>query len=94
LRQITEILTGIQDYRSFGPEAQEISGVCFDSRQASADNVFIAVKGTRVDGHAFIPDAIKRGCTAIVCETLPDKTIPDICYIQVQNAGYALGVRE
>ncbi len=92
LKQINDILTGIQDYRSTGPTDREITGVCFDSRKADAGNVFIAVKGTRADGHDFIRDAISKGCTAIVCETLPEKTVPDICYIQVKNAGFALGI--
>lgn len=70
----------------------EITGICFDSRQAAAGNIFIAVKGTRVDGHDFIQDAISKGCTAIVCETLPEKTAQEICYIRVEDAGYALGL--
>ncbi|MBL7113729.1 MAG: UDP-N-acetylmuramoyl-L-alanyl-D-glutamate--2,6-diaminopimelate ligase [Bacteroidales bacterium] len=92
MKQITDILTGIQNYRSIGPTDMEITGICFDSRQAAAGNIFIAVKGTRVDGHDFIQDAISKGCTAIVCETLPGKTAQEICYIRVEDAGYALGL--
>lgn len=92
MKQITDILTGIQNYRSIGPTDMEITGICFDSRQAAAGNIFIAVKGTRVDGHDFIQDAISKGCTAIVCETLPEKTAQEICYIRVEDAGYALGL--
>ena len=55
-------------------------------------NIFVAVSGTRSDGHDFIRDAVAGGCTAVVCENLPGKTEKDICYVQVENSEYALGV--
>ena len=92
MKKVADILSGIQDYQSTGPTDLEITGVCFDSRKVVAGNIFVAVRGTRVDGHDFIHDAIAGGCTAVVCETLPDKREKEICYIRVESAGYALGV--
>ena len=46
-----------------GPEEQrnfEVTGVVIDSRKAEAGNLFVAIKGERVDGHTFI-DAVWTG---------------------------------
>ena len=45
--------------------AAEISGIAVDSRKVIPGDVFIATSD-RVDGHKYIPDAIKRGAAAII----------------------------
>src|SRR6476469_8887692 len=47
----------------------EITGITDDSRQVQPGNVFVAYRGVEADGHRYIPDAIKRGAAAIVCES-------------------------
>ncbi|MEW6291153.1 MAG: UDP-N-acetylmuramoyl-L-alanyl-D-glutamate--2,6-diaminopimelate ligase [Thermodesulfobacteriota bacterium] len=44
----------------------EICGVMDDSRKVSAGMLFVAVAGSRVDGHRFIADAVARGCAAVL----------------------------
>ena len=65
---------------------KNITELKYDSREVEKDNMFIAVSGFEVDGHQFIPQAIKNGATAIVTE----KDIPqyenDITYIKVNNS--------
>ena len=68
-----------------------INGLAIDSRKVGAGSCFIAVKGSAVDGHAFIDNAIERGATAIVCETLPSAIIENITYVQVENSAAAAG---
>lgn len=46
----------------------EISGITEDSREVRPGWLFVAVPGTRLDGHDFIADAARRGATAIVAE--------------------------
>ena len=54
-----------------------ISGVNIDSRRIEKDHLFIAVKGTQVDGHSFIDKAISQGATAVlVCDPIPE-VIPE-----------------
>ncbi len=43
-----------------------ITGVSYDSRAVQPGHVFVAIKGTHVDGHRFIPQTIQRGAAAIV----------------------------
>src|SRR5437016_5616324 len=35
-----------------------------DSRQCGPGDLFVAIKGTRVDGYSFIPDMVKVGALA------------------------------
>ena len=42
------------------------SGLCFDSTKCKKNNIFFAIKGTKVDGNKFINDAIQRGAKTII----------------------------
>lgn len=68
-----------------------ISSVTFDSRQVKKDSLFIATRGTAVDGHHFIDKAIESGAAAIVCEELPNAQKENITYVKVLNSSEALG---
>lgn len=70
----------------------QINKIAFDSREVSKESVFVAVKGTQVDGHQFIDAAINSGALAIVCEVLPNKQLDGVTYVQVKDAHQALGV--
>ncbi len=47
-------------------EDPEIAGLTADSRQVRPGDLFAALPGTRVDGRDFIPDALKRGASAVL----------------------------
>ncbi|MBF6608927.1 MAG: UDP-N-acetylmuramoyl-L-alanyl-D-glutamate--2,6-diaminopimelate ligase [Flavobacterium sp.] len=66
------------------------SGIKFDSRQVGAGDIFVAIRGTLSDGHAFIDTAIQKGASAIVCETMPDVLQSNITYVKVKSANSAL----
>lgn len=68
-----------------------ISGLTFDSRKVSSGDVFFALRGTQVDGHAFVAKAIEAGATVVVVETLPDELNEACLYLQVADTGKALG---
>ncbi len=69
-----------------------IENICIDSRQAKKFSLFIAVKGTAMDGHDYISKAIEQGSLAIICEVLPENLVKDVNYIQVKNSRYAAGI--
>ena len=50
-----------------GEENPDIGGITFDSREVKQGDLFIAVRGTRVDGHLFIDSALQSGATVVVC---------------------------
>ena len=69
--------------------AAEVVDITADSRRVKPGDLFVAIPGTRVDGRAFIADALSRGACAIVCEdSLPESRVP---WAQVANARIALG---
>ena len=60
-----------------GTHALRVSGCCADSRRCRPGDLFVAIRGSRVDGHAFIAEAVQRGATAVICEQLPaDVSVP------------------
>ncbi|MDE6085049.1 MAG: UDP-N-acetylmuramoyl-L-alanyl-D-glutamate--2,6-diaminopimelate ligase, partial [Muribaculaceae bacterium] len=65
--------------------------VTMDSRQCGTGSMFVAVRGTNVDGHSFIPSLSGRGVAAVVCEEIPENPDPEITFIQVTNTSHALG---
>ncbi len=48
--------------------ATRIYGICTDSSEADKYTAFCALRGERVNGHDYIPQAIARGCRCILCE--------------------------
>jgi len=92
MRLLTDILykAGLEEI--IGTTNVAVSSITFDSRKIKKDCLFIAVKGTAVDGHHFISQAIEMGAIAIVCEELPETRLENITYVKVKNATYALGI--
>jgi UDP-N-acetylmuramoyl-L-alanyl-D-glutamate--2,6-diaminopimelate ligase len=68
----------------------EVTAIAQDSRRVAAGNLFVAVRGTVVDGHQFIDAAIAQGAVAIVCETLPETLAEGVAYLQVADANLTL----
>lgn len=67
----------------------EFSGACVDSRQVAAGNLFVCVKGDRVDGHDFARQAVENGAAAILAgHPLPNVDIP---VLKVEDTAKALG---
>jgi UDP-N-acetylmuramoyl-L-alanyl-D-glutamate--2,6-diaminopimelate ligase len=56
----------------------------------TADSLFVAVRGTRSDGHQFINEVISKGAIAIVCEELPADLKSGITYVRVRDTSIAL----
>lgn len=73
-----------------GKTSIKVNAIVFDSRKADTNDVFVAIKGTAVDGNNYIEKAIENGATAIVCEKLPLNFIDNITYVEVDNASKAL----
>lgn len=67
-----------------------IAGITSDSRQVKPGYVFVAVKGTTVDGHQFIEKAIASGASVIIAENRAG-VVTELPFIIVKNAAEALG---
>ncbi|MBO5721135.1 MAG: UDP-N-acetylmuramoyl-L-alanyl-D-glutamate--2,6-diaminopimelate ligase [Bacteroidales bacterium] len=91
MKQISAIIEKIKTINIAGDIAQEVKGIDSDSRNIKPGYMFIAVKGTTVDGHKFIDKAIELGATAIVCEDMPETQREGVTYIAVADSQLALG---
>lgn len=90
--QLLQLIQSIKARQVIGPKNPEISALTFDSRKVTPGAMFVAIRGTAFDGHTFIPLLEHSGVAAIVCEQLPDKLLPGIAYIVVDNTSVALGL--
>jgi UDP-N-acetylmuramoyl-L-alanyl-D-glutamate--2,6-diaminopimelate ligase len=87
---LNELLKNSQLSSVVGNPNIEISNIQFDSRKVTEGTVFVATRGSVVDGHDFIAGAIQNGAKAIVCEQIPVQTENSVCYVVVANTSIAL----
>ena len=89
--KLLELLKNIKPSIIEGNTDIEISGVNIDSRKIKDGHLFIAMKGTQVDGHHFIDKAITLGAKAVLCEDMPQEKKDGVCYVQVDSTEDAVG---
>ncbi len=75
MKELENILKELRVTHIHGDEKKLITGVTADSREVQPGSLFIAVRGTKSDGHAFIGKAVESGATAVICETLPENAL-------------------
>lgn len=88
---LSELLKAIQPLKVVGDVDKEIQEVNIDSRKIEPGHLFMAMRGTQTDGHAYIPGAIEKGAVAVLCEDLPAEVNPQVTYIQVEDSEDAVG---
>ena len=89
--KLSELLKTIQQVQIIGRTDIEITRVNIDSRLIEAGHLFMAMRGTQTDGHAYIPAAIEKGAVAVLCEDVPEKPKDSITYIQVKDSEDSVG---
>jgi len=91
VKKLSDILYKVQLTALSGSTDVVVHDVQIDSRNAGKGTLFIAVKGSAADGHAFISKAIEKGAVAVVCETVPANPSPNVTYVQVADSAFAAG---
>lgn len=92
MKLLSEILYGVGLLEVKGSTNMAIECLTFDSRNVEKFGLFVAVKGTVVDGHEYISKAIELGASAIVCEEFPAEILDEVCYVKVKDASFSLGL--
>ena len=83
--KLSELLKNVKVIASQGNIDVEIKDVNIDSRKIKDGHLFIAMKGTQVDGHKFINKAIELGAVAILLEDMPEVLNEKVTYVQVAS---------
>jgi UDP-N-acetylmuramoyl-L-alanyl-D-glutamate--2,6-diaminopimelate ligase len=66
---LSELIEGLPIEIAQGSASTVISEITEDSRQATPGCLFIARSGTKVDGRAFVNDAVKAGAVAVLADS-------------------------
>ena len=88
---LADLIKDIRVEEIVGDAQRCVADVHIDSRRITADNLFVAMRGTQVDGHKYIQCAIEKGATAIVCEELPENPVEGVTYVRVLSSEEAVG---
>ena len=89
--KLSHLLEGIRTIEVIGDTEKNITDLQSDSRKATKDGMFVAVRGVTTDGHKYIPVVASTHVGAIVCQELPATLEKGITYIRVENSAEALG---
>ena len=88
--KLKDLLTKIKPVEIIGNADIDITGINIDSRKIEPGHLFVAMRGTQVDGHQFIPKAIEKGAAAVLCEEIAEP-VEGITYIKVADCEDSVG---
>jgi len=92
LGKLLEALSPLEVKNCEGRGGEIMTSLTADSRAVAPGSIFVAVRGTKVDGHSFIPQAVDAGAGAIVCEDIPADASAATAWVKVANTSVALGL--
>lgn len=94
----SEILEAVTGKLLSGDKDKLFSGVSIDSRRIIPDEIFVAIRGDRHDGHTFIDDVVKKNVKGFLISESQSEMIPtgnlkdqDLVFISVPDTTKALG---
>ena len=88
--KLKDLLTKIKPVEIIGNADIDITGINIDSRKIESGHLFVAMRGTQVDGHQFIPKAIEKGAAAVLCEEIAEP-VEGITYVKVVDCEDSVG---
>lgn len=89
--KLNQLIKDCQPVQIVGEEGREVKSVQIDSRRVQPGDLFVALRGTQVDGHEYIEKAIGQGATAVVCESLPQHVSEGVTYLVYPDTELAVG---
>ncbi len=92
MKLLKDILYRVRIEQVTGSTNTAVERIAFDSREVVPFTAFVAIKGTRADGHDHIEQAIAQGANAIVCERIPPRTHENVTYVRVPATPEALAI--
>jgi len=90
--KVSELMQGTQVLKEYIAEDIIIEQVVFDSREAHASSLFIAIEGRVVNGHNYIKQALENGTKVIIVQEWQENIPSTITQIQVKQSAKALAL--
>ncbi|TKG92340.1 UDP-N-acetylmuramoyl-L-alanyl-D-glutamate--2,6-diaminopimelate ligase [Puteibacter caeruleilacunae] len=91
MKYLNQILKQVDVLEQVG-EDQSISSIEIDSRRVQQGSLFVALRGTQVDGHNYIGSALEKGAVAVVCEEIPEGIADNVSIVKVAKSEEVLGM--
>lgn len=88
-RTVAALAASLEHANVVGDGRETVSGITIDSREVQPGDLFAALPGSDFDGHAYIPQAVRAGATAVLAERVTDRLLP-VTWIIVNDARAAL----
>ncbi len=94
MKKLTTLLDAIHCESLRGSRPESVSMLTDDSRAVEPGGMFVAVRGTAVDGHRYIGSAIAKGASVVVCEEVPEDqaSAAGVLWVVVKDSAHALGL--
>ncbi|MBW1803191.1 MAG: UDP-N-acetylmuramoyl-L-alanyl-D-glutamate--2,6-diaminopimelate ligase, partial [Deltaproteobacteria bacterium] len=87
--KLKDLIEGISDYEVIGGPEKDINALTYDSRHVHPGDLFVALRGNKLDGHDYLQDAVQRGAAALLAERL-DEIRGNVTRIRVSDTRNAL----
>lgn len=92
MKLLKDIIYGVRILDVKGSTNIAVEHIAYDSRKVVSYTMFVALRGTQVDGHDFINKAVTDGALSVICEEFPEVLSENVTYIKVANTAQAFGV--
>ena len=88
---LRQLISKLQNVTISGSVDIDVCALTADSRTVSKGSLYAAIRGTSINGHDFISDAISAGGLVILAEIAPPLDLPaEISWLQVSDSRDAL----
>jgi UDP-N-acetylmuramoyl-L-alanyl-D-glutamate--2,6-diaminopimelate ligase len=91
LRKLVDILKAVKFKEIVGDSNKNILDLTLDSRDVREASIFVAIKGSQTDGHAYVSD-VDGIAAAVICEVLPESMKASCTYVLVEDSSKSLGL--
>ncbi|MBX6326120.1 MAG: UDP-N-acetylmuramoyl-L-alanyl-D-glutamate--2,6-diaminopimelate ligase, partial [Chthoniobacterales bacterium] len=86
--QLKTLLGATSIRQVIGSPDRPVAGIAYDSRRVQKNDLFVALRGEKADGHEFIGQAIDRGASVVVAQR--EEKNPRVTCVVVENTRVAL----
>ncbi|MBW2039311.1 MAG: UDP-N-acetylmuramoyl-L-alanyl-D-glutamate--2,6-diaminopimelate ligase [Deltaproteobacteria bacterium] len=89
--QLAKLIRSLDVIESRGKTELDIMDISYHSNRVKEGDLFVAIRGTKSDGHHFVEEVAKRGARAIIVERIPPHPI-DVPLVLVADTRKALAL--